>query len=254
MLWLLSSYLILWAGTAQAVAVIETIDRLEINWSTLRVRFYGEANGAGSREDTLKATEKKAWQDGLDYLRNVPGKISLMIQEPRAPEAQNFELSLKDMSKALAKSTSSFNTTYFADGTVRVTLENQLPKALVLDGIRFRQREPVPHGALEYSGIGLRLSKSIKPSARYVVVDENEEILFSVQDMAEESYKKNLMGRWLRRPTDVELSEIIGKSPAVVEVQVVSEAKLRVARADWNRVIEGHQALLVNGVVALILP
>jgi hypothetical protein len=31
------------ASAAQGAAVIESSDRLEINWTTLRLRYYGEA-------------------------------------------------------------------------------------------------------------------------------------------------------------------------------------------------------------------
>jgi hypothetical protein len=251
---LLSCGLLLSSGLAGAAPVVETVDRLEINWSTLRIRFYGEASSSASQGEELKSAEKKAWQDGLAYIQGAVRDLNVSVNERGEASDEQITADAKEAAKAIAKSTSSYSTTYFANGTVRVLLENQLPKALSMAGIRFRQREPATHGALEHTGIVLKTAKAMKPSARYLVVDENGETLFDVHEMAEEAYRKSLMGRWLKRPSSSELAETVGKNPAVVAAEPIADGKLRVARSAWEQAVDGHRALLVNGTIAVVLP
>jgi hypothetical protein len=121
-------------------------------------------------------------------------------------------------------------------------------------GLRVRQREPATPCALEHTGIVLKTAKAMKPSARYQVVDESGETLFDVHEMAEEAYRKGLMGRWLKRPSSSELTESVGKNPAIVAAEPLGDGKLRVARVAWEQVVDGHRALLVNGTIAVVLP
>lgn len=255
MRWLFYSCFIWWASGASATAVIEMFDRFEINWTNLRFRFYGESVSSDIYQESLKSAERDAWRNGIAYLQNSIGKIVIATQQTTLRDSQaGFEAAAREVSKLLVKTTSSFNTIYFADGRVRVVLENLLSRTIPVEAMRFRQREPVSYGSLEFSGIGLRLSKSVRPSARYVVIDEHGETLFDVHAMAEDAYKKNLMGRWLKRPSAAETNELIGKTPAILDSEVIAEGRFRVPRAVWDQVVEGHRALLVNGVIALLLP
>lgn len=239
--------------TAIASPIIEIDDRLEINWSTLRIRFYGQAF-CSEADGGYKVAEKKAWQDGISYLQEAIRRLNTRTGSNQTNSEKPKANELKEALSAAVKSTSSYNTTYFADGTVRVILENQLPRSLVKGGVRFRQKEPSAFASLQYTGLGLRLSKGVKPSPQYMILDENGAVLFEVQDMAEEAYHRNLMGRWIQRPSSVELSEIIGNNPAMLDAIVLGDGKFQVERAQWDAALEGHRTLLVNGIVALIQP
>lgn len=238
---------------AFAAPVIEIYDRLEVNWTTLRIRFYGHAASSDSY-GAYKNAEKKAWQDGLAYLQEAIRQLNNHNQIDHATSDNMAPNQLKNLINLAVKSTSSYSTTYFADGSVKVILENQLPKMFETIGIRFRQKEPSAFTSLQYTGIGIRLSRAIRPSAQFKVLDENGGLLFEVQDMAEEAYRRNLMGRWLKRPATAEIQEIIGNNPAMIDAKALADGKIQVEKEAWDSLLEGHRTLLVNGIIALIQP
>lgn len=233
---------------AAAQPVIETSDRLEINWSTLKLRFFGQASSIEA--DGWKAAEKKAWQDGIAYVQAAVHELNT----DGTSTSQQDEQELRELSKQLAKTTLSVSTTYFADGSLRVLLENQLPRAFLSQNIRFRQKEIPTLGMQEHTGVLLRLDKSIKPSARYKIVDGQGQVLFDVHDMAESAFRKHLMGRWLKRPTSAEVTDMLGKSPIIFDAQVLARGLFKIDRALWDERMDGHNSLLVTGTVGLALP
>ena len=50
-------------------------------------------------------------------------------------------------------------------------------------------------------------------------------------------------------------ADVVGKNPVTVAAQAAGDgSRLVVKRAEWERAVEGHGALLVNGTIALSLP
>jgi hypothetical protein len=246
------------AGTvALGAPVTETQGRVEINWSNLRLRFYGEsamAPGDGAGDDAQHSPEKRAWVDGLaqigDVVRDLHTDANGAFQSNKDQLAQDAGAAARQASSAVT----SYNTTYYGNGAVRVHLETSLPRALASSSIRFRQKEAAAPQMTQYTGVIVALDKSIKPRATYQIVDETGEVLFDVHDMAEGGYRKNLMGRWFRKPQPAELGEAVGKHPLKLDARANDDGRLVVARADWDAATDGHRALLVNGQVALALP
>jgi hypothetical protein len=245
------------AGSAYGAPVTETQGRVEINWSNLRLRFYGEsatAPGDGAGEDAQHSPEKRAWVDGLaqvgDVVRDLHTQVNGEFQSNKDQLAQDASAAARQASSAVT----SYNTTYYGNGSVRVHLETALPRALASSSIRFRQKEAAAPQMTQYTGVVLELDKSIKPRATYQIVDEKGEVLFDVHDMSEGGYRKNLMGRWFRKPQPAELGDAVGKHPLKVDARANDDGRLVVARADWDSATDGHRALLVNGLVALALP
>lgn len=239
------------ACPAFGAPVIESDERLEVNWSTHKIRFFGEAH-AGLGDEALKSAEKQAWRDGLDH---VGDQIKALNSSTNSPISQNSDKLVDDAraaAKQVVQSTYSFNTTYFGDGTVRVLLENNLGRALSSSQIHFRQKETT-QPATQHSGVVFEAAKAMKPRAMYQVVDETGAVLFEVKDMAQEAYQKNLMGRWFKRPTSTELSSSVGASPLHIKADVNGD-RLVVRRSEWDQAMEGHQILLVNGMIAIALP
>jgi hypothetical protein len=72
--------------------------------------------------------------------------------------------------------------------------------------------------------------------------------------MAEEAFRKNLMGRWYRRPSSSELSEAVGKNPISIHATLMPSGQIVVPREAWDKALEGHKSLLINGAIALALP
>jgi hypothetical protein len=103
MRWLFSCGLVLSSGLAGAAPVVETLDRLEINWSTLRIRFYGEASSLASQEEALKSAEKKAWQDGLAYIQGAVRDLNISTNERREASDEQITADAKEAAKAIAK-------------------------------------------------------------------------------------------------------------------------------------------------------
>jgi len=230
--------------------VIEKRDRVEVNWSTLRLRFYGEA--APGRSD-LHAKERQAWKEGLKYVTEAVRNLNIAANEAGTPNPDELSAAAKVAARRVEKSTFSYDTTYFADGSVRVHLENALPKALLMPGIRFHQKDAASVSMSEYTGLILQADKSVSPRATYQIVDETGAVLFDVHDMAEEAYRKNLMGRWFRQPTANELASAVGRSPIRIAATAI-DGKFQVKRSDWEKALEGHHSLLTNGLVAIALP
>ncbi len=242
----------LFGQSALAAALIEKNDRLEINWSTQKFRFYGEAT-IGVGQDSYKDAEKQAWRDGMSYVSDAVRSLNLLINEAEGVSADRLAEDAKTAAKQVAQTTYSHSTTYFGDGGVRVLLENQLPRALDSSAIKFRRQEAVEPILNQYTGIIFKLSASMKPAPAYQIVDEEGKVLFDVKDMAAVSYRKNLMGRWFKRATQDEILEAVGKGPIEVPAKPVG-GKIVVSRNDWENLVGGHQGLLVSGLIALTQP
>lgn len=241
------------ADPAFSGQIVDANDRMEINWSTLKIRFYGEAKLSDSDSEAYKAAEKKAWHDGLSYASDAVRNLNVSVNEGLVSNPDKLTDDARKAAKQVSTATSSYNTTYFGDGHVRVHLESTLPKALETSGIRFRQKDPSDPAMTQYSGIVLNADKATKARPIYQVVDENGAVLFDVKDMAEEAYRKNLMGRWFKRPTVAELGEAAGKNPVALAA-AVQDGRFVVDRAAWDKALEGHRSLLVNGLIVIALP
>lgn len=226
-----------------AAPVVEKVDRLEVNWSALKVRYYGEATPAEmASEPDLKNAERKARSEGQSYAAQA-------LKELGAPDLA--DQAAKAAQEASGAATS-YNTTYFGDGSVRVYLEGSLPQAR--GSVVPFQGKTDGAAATTYTGIVLKLDKAAKPRASYQVVDENGGVLFAAADMSESAYRKNLMGRWFRRPSTSELTSAVGANPLVVEAAVQADGRFVVSKASWQQAAEANKPLLVNGQIALTLP
>lgn len=240
--------------TMFATQVVEHLDRMEINWSTQKIRFYGES---GPKENLLKGVdgaEKRAWADGLAAIAGSVHDYGVSVFEDLSTNTEKVSGDAREASINVTKSVYSYNTLFFGDGTVRVFLESSLPKALTTSLIRFRQKESAPAHLMQKTGVVLRLNTSTRARPRYKVLDEAGVPLFEAGDMAEDGFNKNLMGRWFESPADSESAEFIGKNPIVVDASVDTKGNFVIPRATWESGIEGHKALLVNGLIAIILP
>ena len=251
--WLVVCYIFLgFASAASSAPLLEADDRLEVNWSTLRLRFFGQA-AVGSGAEGFKQAEKDAWHEGMAYASEAVRSLNMTLVAATGTGADESSEDAAKALKQIASSTHSYNTTYVADGTVRVHLESALPKALSLSGLHFRQREAAELVPAQYTGVVLRANASTKPRALYSIVDEHGDVVFDVRDMAQESYKKNLMGRWFRHPTGDELEGAVGKNPLAIAV-VPKDGRFVVRRQEWDEAIHGHKSLLINGTIAVALP
>lgn len=237
-----------------ASPVVETLDRLEINWVTQKVRFFGEGSSRTlDGSEGYRAAEKRAWQEGLAYLSaSMRGLYAAFPKD--SYDAQASPEVLKEATKSAVTSTSSVKTIYFVDGDVRVYLETPILRTLLTSLPKFRQKEVNHSGDGEKRGVIFRLDRPTKPQAVYRIQAEDGEVLFGPQDMAEEAFRRHLMGHWFKRPTASEMAPFVGKSPLEIALKVVRDGVFTIGRGQWSQWIEGHRSMLVNGDIVLALP
>jgi len=237
-----------------AAPLTDRFGRMEINWSTQKIRFYGES-GAG--ENTIKGidgAEKRAWAEGLSYIENSVYELSVSDFEGLSSNIEKIAKDARAAARNVTKAVYSLNTIFFGNGAVRVYLESSLPKALATTMIRFRQKEAASAQLLHRTGVILKLNGRTQPKPRYRVVDETGMPLFEARDMAEDAFGRNLMGRWYEAPADAESAEFVGKSPITIDASLNHEGSIVVPREVWTSSLDGHQSLLVNGLIAVIVP
>ena len=241
---------LLMAVPASAAELVEQFDRFEINWSTLRLRYYGEAGGMSqaSPPQSFRELEQGAWQEGLTYAsRNLPDFYQQRIHGNRQQAAAAAD--------RVTRSTYSYNTIYFADGSVRVMLENLLPRTLGDAGANFSRTATPATDHLDRTGVIVRVKGASKPSAIYQLVGEGDgRVLFSIKDVAEEAFRQNLMGRWFRQDAkSQQLREVVGEGAIELAATFVDNGIFAVNPDEWQAAVSGYEELLQASRVALIL-
>ena len=232
---------------------IEKTDRLEWNWGTMTLRFWGEAQ-APPRDLPWSETREKAFQQGLLSAKGAVEEyhlqhlLDLGVEKPRA------ERSSRLAGERTATATWARESRYFQGGLVQVHMESSLARALRMDGIEFSVE---PHqqtlSESQATGLILRSSKPASPSAFYRLTDEEGKALYSLSDVDKEAYEKNLMGRWFIQPESFELERVVGSRPVTLEVTPVSKGHFMVRRDDWQRHMPGNRQILQWVKVAVVI-
>ena len=235
------AFLTLASFDLSAQPVVETFDRFEMNWSTMRLRYFGES----SKAKTLDAAEKEATDEGLLYaLSSVP-----KIRSEKGAPSDNAN----DIASAISKQSYAYNTIYFSGGKVRVELDSSL--ALALDPGR---RPYVPRSVdstdssangtsvvLEVSGLG-------GPTLIKEIYTNDGEMAYSSQDISPEAYRKTLTGRWFYKNSP-ELKNFAGADPIRIKA-TFQNGMLVVDQAAWETARLNAPKSLADGRVAFVLP
>jgi hypothetical protein len=238
-----------------AAPIIEKLDRMEINWSKQRVQFYGQANPSDlAMGEDYKSLEKRAWKDGLSYIAKKARDLHIAAFEPLEFSPKSLAASADAAAQQVTQSTMSINTIFYGNGGVQVVLENSLVKIFDSANLRFSQKEANVSGSTQYSGFVISLDQSTPARAFYQIIDEDSKILFDYRFIAEDAYKKNLMGRWYKNPTPSEVLESAGVQPVTIAAQVVREGVYRVSRVEWDQMVYGHKGLLAAGMLMIAVP
>lgn len=238
-------------AAAHARPVIEKADRVEIDWSRMKIRFYGEAQTPSAPQESFQGAERQAWQEGLAYLSTNMNKL----REGRVGALDgSLEEAGKQVLKKATGSVYSLNTTYFANGKIRVYLENALPRALDPGPVDFKSMEAENAGA-KNSGIVLRVAGKARPSATYRVVTDGGEAVFEARDVAKESFEKGFMGTWFDNPSKAELQTAVGSDPVYVDAHVDDTAAntFRVNEGQWSAALSGNESLLRSARIVVAI-
>ncbi len=224
-----------------AQPVLESFDRFEMNWSNMRLRYFGES----AANKNLDVAEKEATDQGLLYaLANVP-----KIRSEKGASLDNAET----IAHAVSKQSYVFNTVYFSNGKVRVELESSL--ALALDPGRkpFVSRpDEADTVATASSGVVIEVKGLKAPQLVSEIQDSAGELVYSSQDVSPDAYKKQLIGRWFYKNSS-ELKGFSGAQPLRLEAEY-KDGKLIVDKEAWNQAHQSTSKLLGEGRVAFVLP
>ncbi|MBC7660136.1 MAG: hypothetical protein H7249_10540 [Chitinophagaceae bacterium] len=232
------------AHELSAQPVVEAYDRFEMNWSNMRLRYFGESGAAKN----LDVAEKEATDQGLLYaLANIP-----KIRGEKGVSVENAE----NIAHAVSKQSYVFNTIYFSNGKVRVELDGSL--ALALDPGRkpyVKSSEGEAEAAADSetgSGVVIQVKGAKGPQLIGEIHDSGGDLVYSSQDVSPDAYRKNLIGRWFYKNSS-ELKSFAGGKPLTVEAEY-RDGKLVVDKEAWAQVKKFTPKLLNEGRVAFVLP
>lgn len=226
--------------TLEAQPVLETFDRFELNWSVMKIHFYGEAT-VEQNQKSFSEAEKSAADDALLYAATAITNIRSEKGLGSGP---------KSLSNDLTKQANLVGTNYFADGRVRAEFESSLIRALESGSKDFKSDEP--QAAQDSASSIVVTVKGLRgPRMISAVYDEDGQILHGLKDVSRSGFRKNGLGRWFYR-NSAEANAYTGASPVTIE-GVYSSGKLTVKKEDWEKVKGEHQRLLEESKVAYLL-
>ncbi|MBF0440494.1 MAG: hypothetical protein HQK54_01180 [Oligoflexales bacterium] len=233
--------------------IIDRKDRIEMNWTTMKIRYYGESNINLGAMLPLVEAEKAAWKEGLNYIiREIPELRTDLIEKIKGKEFE--KVYSNNAANEVASSTYSYDTTYFTDGRVRVSLESSLAMALNPGNIGFESENILDESIkTRNTGIIIELKdKNIKPLSIFELKDNKGNNLYQAKLVAKNNYLKRAMGKWLEKSSSSEISSIIGRNPATIQANMKGNT-LYVDSEKWKEVIKGNEDLLKVAKVAIVI-
>lgn len=234
------------SGMAQAE---ELADKIEIDWSNLRVRYKGYAELQGEQElANWSELVDAAVQSGLtSFVSKFPGIRAQRYQRDANEEDQR-------LAHKIASTTYVSSIEYSAENQVAVSLESSLSRALGAQMQGFKKQLPDPALTGTNSAIVLRVRGSVQPTGNYVVVDRlNGEVLYQYTDVPQSVYEQGLMGRWFENAEQKSFAKFAGGDPVYIEAQMLSPGEIAVNSDDWKRQREVNPALLEGAKIALLV-
>lgn len=236
----------------KADSVVQQIDRMDLDWGALKVRFFGTFTPATNQDD-YKIVEQNALNEGLLYARDAVVKVHVEDLKKQGVSKDLAERSAVQASDNLTRASYPYQTSYYKGGAVRVYIESSLSKVFAKkDAVYSTKIEEDKPG--RFSGLILRLDTNIPPTSVYEVVDQTGALLFSLESVSREAYERNLMGRWFVDPQREELIKYVGSKPVSIQVKVQSPNRLMVQKGAWTDALQDSGQVLSNSKIALVLP
>ena len=160
-------------------------------------------------------------------------------------------------SSAVSRATYSYRTDFIGSGKVQVFLESYLGNLFKGAHLGPSSSKKLPPPV--FTGLILSLDKPYSPRAIYELYDELGKVLFSSEDVSDEGFARNFMGRWVKkRSKDAVqpslLSEIVGKNPMSVRVQVNEAGRLVAKGRPWQIAMTDNHALLREAKIVVLIP
>ncbi len=249
---IVSSQLLVWGwlmsgSLSFAQPVLESYERFELNWSAMRVRFFGESQ-VGGGESGFDVAEKIAIDDGLKYALGQVGKMRQKVGVGSEEDDQTSQVAHE-----LTKQAYVVNTSYYADGRVRVDLEGQMSKVFETNASKggFKLGDPTSEPT-EATAVVLEIKSATSPQLVPEIVSSTGETLYSVGNVARSSFRKNMLGRWFYQ-NSVELKNFRGKSPLVLEAELGPEGRVTVSKEQWKQLESEHPRLFEDAKIAFVI-
>jgi len=239
-------------SSALCGSLTEKFDRYEIDWSNLTIRYYGVSSISENGND-FKSIEVEARKDAARYAYASMKEMLPQKHPDLSTEAVKEEA--RAAAERLVGNSNSYNTTYFADGTVQVAFENSLIAAVGSVELP-ASSSGIPHSGLEnseYTGVVFEVAGKMLPTATYKVVGGAGTVLFSAGDVSKSSFESNLMGRWFQRASDEELNKIVGANPLIVPATAGSNGIIVVDDRIFQSVASSAASHLRNATIAINL-
>lgn len=229
------------SGFALAQPVIENFDRFEMNWSNMRVRYYGESP-SDPNKGGYELAEKEAVNKGLMYA---------LTTVPKMREGKGLKADAPGIPETVTKLSYVYNTVYFSDGRVRTELNSSLAAALDPGHSKFAGDTPNA-AAPEASSIILEVSSAKSPFVVQEIKTSTGDLAYSSESVAKDAYKKQLTGRWFYANSP-ELREFSGSKPLKIAAEV-HNGQIVVDKDEWAKLRATNERLLQEAKVAYVLP
>jgi len=231
---------------------VQNLDRMKLDWEDLTVQFYGVATPgqtSPTQEDPkiFKTLEKKAWNEGLAYIRDAAKEFRIKESAP--------EQFASTIGARVARATYSYDTEYYRDGSVQVKLASSLVNLVALNKPSFSTVKKPDISGLPNSGIILKVAGAATPSATYTIVDEKGAVLFQPSSVSEESFQQHLMGHWFtaRRASPRRVKSYVGDKPLEIKAKFIEREKIAINRKVWEEALKKQLPLLVSSRVAIVI-
>lgn len=242
---------LVWAilGLALAVPVkilkadiIEKKGRIEINWTTQRLTYFGESASDTATEPTYREAEQRAWRDGFSYLETalVEAKAAGIVEDSLGNEQW------KQQAKTIAKASSSINTTYFADGKVRVLLEANVDGSLIKKGAA----KEAQSSEGQTTGVVFVVSGDARPTPYLRLETANGKVVFNTAERTVDG--KRFGGYWFRSNARSQVSAVVGKNAVEIEAHAGKDG-IVIPTEVWESKVKPLQPLLESGKVAILI-
>jgi hypothetical protein len=233
-------------------SLTEKFDRYEIDWSNLTIRYYGVSSESEIGND-FRSIEVEARKDAARYA--YASMKDILPKKHPDLRADAIKDEAKAAAERLVGNSNSYNTTYFADGSVQVAFENSLVAAVGHVELP-RSSSGIANSGMEnseFTGVVFEVSGKIVPTATYKVVGGAGTVLFSAGDVSKSSFESHLMGRWFQRASDEELNKTVGNNPLVVAATAGSDGIIVVDDRTFQSVASSAASHLRSATIAINL-
>ncbi len=240
----LISVLIILSGEAYSSNNTQNYDRVYLNWSTMRINFFGVTEAG----DSLRGAEEQAIKEGLSYIVNA---LPAIRQSALGAALAGDPQSQRQVAESISKNTYLAETIYYADGKVVARLESSLTRALAPDGMSLAKQQ-ASHEESKNSGVLIFLESEMDPQMIFEIQDEFGRVLYRVDDVVAAEFSKNFMGRFYSAKNRRQSRYYVGKNPVEIKGTLKGDHTIVIKQKTWLGKIKGNRGLLERARIAIL--